>query len=123
MFYNAHKFLTEEYPLLDGHPILLVLQMFLLFWQISNLQQQYIKPDFLVASDCQYVDLQEIVTAISNRRNIVPVTTEAFQWPLPEDLPEDISPICYYNGVKYVILSLEFDCIQHNMKLTQQMGS
>lgn len=47
---------------------------------------------------------QEISTAISNGVNIVPVTTESFKWPLPEDLPKDISPICFYNGVKYAAL-------------------
>ncbi len=42
---------------------------------------------------------QEIVTALNGKKNIVPVT-ENFVWPDPSSLPEDMSSILKFNGIK-----------------------
>lgn len=44
--------------------------------------------------------LQEIVQALQTKCNIIPIM-ESFQWPELEKLPEDMRPICYFNGIRY----------------------
>lgn len=44
---------------------------------------------------------QEIVTALNGKKNIVPVT-DNFVWPDPASLPEDMSSILKFNGIKWV---------------------
>jgi len=46
--------------------------------------------------------LQEIVAALESGCNMIPVI-DNFHWPLPETLPVDMRPICYFNGVKYAV--------------------
>lgn len=43
--------------------------------------------------------LQEIVTALAGKKNIVPVT-DNFTWPDPMSLPEDMRSILNFNGIK-----------------------
>lgn len=43
--------------------------------------------------------LQEIAIALSCRKNVVPVT-DHFEWPNPEELPEDMRAILKFNGIK-----------------------
>lgn len=43
--------------------------------------------------------LQEIATALSGKKNIVPVT-DNFMWPDPMSLPEDMRAILNFNGIK-----------------------
>ncbi|XP_063967847.1 NAD(+) hydrolase sarm1-like isoform X1 [Lytechinus pictus] len=44
---------------------------------------------------------REIVTAIECKCNIVPVI-DNFKWPKPDDLPEDMRGICFFNGIKWI---------------------
>ncbi|XP_006817002.1 NAD(+) hydrolase SARM1-like [Saccoglossus kowalevskii] len=44
---------------------------------------------------------REIVTAIESKCNIVPVTWD-FKWPAPENLPEDMRQVLFFNGVKWI---------------------
>lgn len=43
--------------------------------------------------------LQEIVAALQAGCNIIPII-DNFQWPDPEELPEDMRAICSFNGVR-----------------------
>uniref|UniRef100_A0A672QUK5 NAD(+) hydrolase SARM1 n=1 Tax=Sinocyclocheilus grahami TaxID=75366 RepID=A0A672QUK5_SINGR len=43
---------------------------------------------------------KEIVTALNGKKNIVPVT-DNFVWPDPASLPEDMSSILKFNGIKW----------------------
>ncbi|XP_051535160.1 NAD(+) hydrolase SARM1-like [Myxocyprinus asiaticus] len=43
---------------------------------------------------------KEIVTALNGKKNIVPVT-DNFMWPDPASLPEDMSGILKFNGIKW----------------------
>lgn len=43
--------------------------------------------------------LQEIVTALSCGKNIVPVI-DGFEWPEPQVLPEDMQAVLTFNGIK-----------------------
>lgn len=43
--------------------------------------------------------LQEIVTALAGKKNIVPVT-DNFMWPDPMSLPDDMRAILNFNGIK-----------------------
>jgi len=43
--------------------------------------------------------LQEISAALEGGCNIIPVM-DNFQWPLPETLPDDMRPICYFNSIR-----------------------
>ncbi|KAI2656307.1 NAD(+) hydrolase SARM1 [Labeo rohita] len=43
---------------------------------------------------------KEIVTALNGKKNIVPVT-DNFVWPNPASLPEDMSSILKFNGIKW----------------------
>ncbi|KAG8122530.1 hypothetical protein E2320_018014 [Naja naja] len=42
---------------------------------------------------------KEIATALSGRKNIIPVS-DHFDWPDPEELPEDMRAILKFNGIK-----------------------
>ena len=44
---------------------------------------------------------KEIVTALQNDCNIIPVIDD-FQFPDPEELPENMRALCYFNGVRWV---------------------
>lgn len=44
---------------------------------------------------------REVVAAIEGGCNIIPVM-DNFQWPPPESLPEDMRPICYFNGIRWI---------------------
>lgn len=50
--------------------------------------------------------LQEIVTALAGKKNIVPVT-DNFMWPDPMSLPEDMRAILNFNGIKWVAVYSE----------------
>lgn len=43
----------------------------------------------------------EIAAALASETKIIPVTVD-FQWPAPEELPEDIRGLAYFNGVRWV---------------------
>ncbi|XP_066551678.1 NAD(+) hydrolase SARM1 isoform X2 [Amia ocellicauda] len=43
---------------------------------------------------------KEIVTALKGQKNIVPVT-DHFEWPEPSSLPDDMSAILNFNGIKW----------------------
>lgn len=45
--------------------------------------------------------LQEIVAALQARCNIIPII-DNFQWPEPEELPEDMRAVCHFNGVRWI---------------------
>nr|UIC45263.1 putative sterile alpha and TIR motif-containing protein [Apostichopus japonicus] len=53
--------------------------------------------------DVEYKDWvhREIVTALESKCNIIPVM-DTFRWPKPEELPEDMRAICYFNGIKWI---------------------
>lgn len=42
---------------------------------------------------------QEIVTALSCGKNIVPII-DGFEWPEPQALPEDMQAVLTFNGIK-----------------------
>jgi hypothetical protein len=44
---------------------------------------------------------REVVAALQSGCNIVPVI-DGFQFPEPEELPEDVRALCYFNGVRWV---------------------
>lgn len=44
---------------------------------------------------------KEIVEALKNKCNIIPITYE-FEWPNIEKIPEDMRPICQFNAVSWV---------------------
>lgn len=44
---------------------------------------------------------REIVAALESNCKIIPII-DNFQWPMPEELPEDMRPVCYFNGVRWV---------------------
>lgn len=45
---------------------------------------------------------REIVAALNSKCEIIPIIDINFQWPQPEDLPEDMRAVCYFNGVRWV---------------------
>ncbi|XP_014293947.2 NAD(+) hydrolase sarm1 isoform X4 [Halyomorpha halys] len=58
--------------------------------------------DRCVADDeCKDWIHREIVAALESSCNIVPIT-DNFQWPDAEILPEDMRPVCYFNGVRWI---------------------
>ncbi len=57
--------------------------------------------------------LQEIVQALQTKCNIIPIM-ESFQWPDLEKLPEDMRPICYFNGIRYGSISSFVDFLLIN---------
>ena len=42
-----------------------------------------------------------LIAALQTGCNIIPVVAPGFKWPRPDTLPEDISPICHMNGIKW----------------------
>lgn len=44
---------------------------------------------------------KETNAALKSRCNIVPIL-DSFEWPKPEMLPEDIRPICKFNGIRWI---------------------
>ncbi|XP_059003578.1 NAD(+) hydrolase SARM1 isoform X1 [Mustela nigripes] len=50
--------------------------------------------------DCKDWVHKEIVTALSCGKNIVPVI-DGFEWPEPQDLPEDMQAVLTFNGIKW----------------------
>lgn len=46
-----------------------------------------------------FLFFQEIVTALSCGKNIVPII-DGFEWPEPQALPEDMQAVLTFNGIK-----------------------
>ncbi|XP_067010666.2 NAD(+) hydrolase sarm1 isoform X2 [Anabrus simplex] len=44
---------------------------------------------------------REIVCALQSQCNIIPII-DNFQWPEPEELPEDMRAVCHFNGVRWI---------------------
>ncbi|XP_050680741.1 NAD(+) hydrolase sarm1 isoform X1 [Leptidea sinapis] len=44
---------------------------------------------------------REIVAALNSQCNIVPII-DNFEWPDPEELPEDMRTVCHFNGVRWI---------------------
>ncbi|XP_055385497.1 NAD(+) hydrolase sarm1 isoform X2 [Condylostylus longicornis] len=44
---------------------------------------------------------REIVAALNSNCNIIPII-DNFQWPEPEQLPEDMRSVCHFNGVRWI---------------------
>lgn len=44
---------------------------------------------------------REIVAALQSNCNIIPII-DNFQWPEPEELPEDMRSVCHFNGVRWI---------------------
>ncbi|XP_023727069.1 sterile alpha and TIR motif-containing protein 1 isoform X3 [Cryptotermes secundus] len=44
---------------------------------------------------------REIVAALQSNCNIIPII-DNFQWPEPEELPEDMRAVCHFNGVRWI---------------------
>ena len=57
--------------------------------------------DVIGDSGCKNLLHKEILTALQSGCNIVPVL-DGFQFPEPEELPEDVRALCHFNGVKWV---------------------
>ncbi|KAL3269166.1 hypothetical protein HHI36_008249 [Cryptolaemus montrouzieri] len=54
--------------------------------------------------DCERKDWvhREIVAALQSQCNIIPITDNAFAWPEPDELPEDMRQVCHFNGVRWI---------------------
>ncbi|GFR01371.1 NAD(+) hydrolase sarm1 [Trichonephila clavata] len=52
-------------------------------------------------TECKDWVHKEIVEALQSQCNIIPIL-DNFQWPEPENLPEDMRAICYFNGVRWI---------------------
>ena len=50
-------------------------------------------------ADCKDWVHREIVTALQSQCNIIPIT-DNFEWPEPDQLPEDMRAICRFNGIR-----------------------
>ncbi|XP_075677995.1 NAD(+) hydrolase sarm1-like isoform X2 [Dermatophagoides pteronyssinus] len=44
---------------------------------------------------------REIAQALLTKCNIIPIM-ESFQWPEADQLPDDIKPICHFNGIRWI---------------------
>ncbi|KAL4223243.1 Sterile alpha and TIR motif-containing protein 1 [Mactra antiquata] len=44
---------------------------------------------------------KEIVTALESQCNIIPILDNC-EWPEPEQLPDDMRQVCYFNGIRWV---------------------
>ncbi|XP_043677181.1 NAD(+) hydrolase sarm1 isoform X3 [Vespula pensylvanica] len=52
-------------------------------------------------NECKDWVHREIVAALQSQCNIIPII-DNFQWPEPEDLPEDMRTVCHFNGVRWI---------------------
>ncbi|WAR03819.1 SARM1-like protein [Mya arenaria] len=54
-------------------------------------------------NDLERVDWvhKEIVTALESQCNIIPILDNC-EWPEPEQLPEDMRQVCYFNGIRWI---------------------
>ncbi|KOC70905.1 Sterile alpha and TIR motif-containing protein 1, partial [Habropoda laboriosa] len=52
-------------------------------------------------SECKDWVHREIVAALQSQCNIIPII-DNFQWPEPEELPEDMRAVCHFNGVRWI---------------------
>ncbi|KAK3603295.1 hypothetical protein CHS0354_007626 [Potamilus streckersoni] len=52
-------------------------------------------------NDCLDWVHKEIVTALTAKCNIIPILDNC-EWPEPEKLPEDMRPICFFNGIRWI---------------------
>ncbi|XP_066941139.1 NAD(+) hydrolase sarm1 isoform X3 [Macrobrachium rosenbergii] len=52
-------------------------------------------------TECKDWVHREIVAALQSGCNIIPIL-DNFQWPEPEELPEDMRAVCYFNGVRWI---------------------
>lgn len=50
-------------------------------------------------TECKDWVHKEIVEALKSNCNIIPVV-ENFEWPQPEELPEDMRAVCRFNGIR-----------------------
>ncbi|XP_050680745.1 NAD(+) hydrolase sarm1-like isoform X1 [Leptidea sinapis] len=48
--------------------------------------------------DCLH---REVVAALNSQCNIVPII-DNFVWPEPEELPEDMQALCFFNGIRWI---------------------
>ncbi|XP_018020457.2 NAD(+) hydrolase sarm1 isoform X3 [Hyalella azteca] len=51
--------------------------------------------------DCKDWVHKEIVAALDSGCNIIPII-DNFHWPEPEQLPDDMRAVCYFNGVRWI---------------------
>ncbi|XP_050457600.1 NAD(+) hydrolase sarm1-like isoform X1 [Cataglyphis hispanica] len=51
--------------------------------------------------DCKDWVHREIVAALQSQCNIIPII-DNFQWPEPEELPEDMRAVYYFNGIRWI---------------------
>lgn len=52
-------------------------------------------------AECKDWVHREIVAALQSQCNIIPII-DNFQWPEPEELPEDMRAVCHFNGVRWI---------------------
>ncbi|XP_042237550.1 NAD(+) hydrolase sarm1-like isoform X4 [Homarus americanus] len=52
-------------------------------------------------TECKDWVHREIVAALQSGCKIIPII-DNFQWPDPEELPEDMRAVCYFNGVRWI---------------------
>ncbi|XP_070153046.1 NAD(+) hydrolase sarm1-like isoform X1 [Polyergus mexicanus] len=52
-------------------------------------------------TECKDWVHREIVAALQSQCNIIPII-DNFQWPEPEELPEDMRTVCHFNGVRWI---------------------
>ncbi|XP_063984471.1 NAD(+) hydrolase sarm1 isoform X3 [Diachasmimorpha longicaudata] len=52
-------------------------------------------------NECKDWVHREIVAALQSQCNIIPII-DNFQWPEPEELPEDMRQVCHFNGVRWI---------------------
>ncbi|XP_014221125.1 sterile alpha and TIR motif-containing protein 1 [Trichogramma pretiosum] len=52
-------------------------------------------------TDCKDWVHREVVAALQSQCNIIPII-DNFQWPEPEDLPDDMRAVCHFNGVRWI---------------------
>ncbi|XP_032457387.1 sterile alpha and TIR motif-containing protein 1 isoform X2 [Nasonia vitripennis] len=52
-------------------------------------------------TECKDWVHREVVAALQSQCNIIPII-DNFQWPEPEELPEDMRAVCHFNGVRWI---------------------
>jgi len=66
--------------------------------------------------------MQEIVAALQSNCNIIPII-DNFQWPEPEELPEDMRAVCHFNGVRYTTNISCCSTFLHFLVMTHQAAT